>query len=127
MDGAIRVLCVDDNADAAASLALLLSLGGFDVRCCFHGTDAVVEAATFRPHACVLDLNMPVMDGFELAARLREMLGPSVYLVAVSAAAGEDVKDRVVAAGFDRWFVKPADPERLLRTIAAGPAPVAAT
>ena len=64
-----RVLVVDDNQDAAMSLAFLLKGAGFDVQMSFDGQEALKAAADFTPDACVVDINMPGMDGYELARR----------------------------------------------------------
>src|SRR5205823_1000103 len=67
-----RVLVVDDNVDAADSLALLLRLAGQEVRVAYDGPTAVLIARAFRPQVALLDIGMPGMDGYELARRLRE-------------------------------------------------------
>ncbi|HET6573269.1 MAG TPA: response regulator [Fimbriiglobus sp.] len=112
-----RVLCVDDNRDVAESLVMLLTLVGFDARACFDGASALAEAATFCPHAGVLDLNMPGMNGYELARRLREQLGPRLFLMAVTAVGDPDTDRRVVEAGFNLKLTKPADPNQLLAVL----------
>ena len=66
-----RVLCVYDEPDAALSLTTLLSLSGYSARACHDGPTALALAGKFRPTACVLDIMMPTMDGYELARRLR--------------------------------------------------------
>src|SRR5262249_20398803 len=71
----VRVLCVDDNRDSAETMALLLGLLGFDARACYDGRTALEVAAEFQPDVCLLDINMPVMDGNELAGRLRDRYG----------------------------------------------------
>ncbi len=109
-----RVLCVDDNRDVAESLVMLLALVGFDARACFDGPAALAVAADFHPQACVLDLNMPVMSGYELARRLRSLLGPAVFLMAVTAVGDPDADRRVADAGFNLRLTKPADPAVLL-------------
>ena len=109
----VRVLCVDDNADVATSTCTLLELLGFSSRACFDGPAALECAQVFRPHACLLDLNMPGMDGYELASHLRTMLG-DVFLVAISAAHGEEHERRYAASRFDLLLAKPADPHSLV-------------
>jgi CheY-like chemotaxis protein len=108
---------VDDNEDVATSAVDLLRLVGFDARACFDGPAALACAVEFRPHACVLDINMPRMDGYELARRLRALLG-SVYLIAVSAAFGPDHDRRMAASDFQLHLVKPADPAGLIGVLA---------
>ncbi len=68
----LRVLCIDGNHNVADSEAELLRLVGFEVRACYGGREALAEAAVFLPVVCLLYLNMPGMDGDELAMRLRE-------------------------------------------------------
>jgi two-component system, OmpR family, response regulator len=115
----VRVLCVDDTSDVVNSLVALFDLSGFDARGCLCGPTALEAAPEFRPHVCVLDVNMPVMDGCELARRLREVLGPEVVLIALSGAAADELEERVRGAGFDRTFTKPPDIARLLEAVAA--------
>lgn len=111
-----RVLVVDDNQDAADTTAMVLRLGGFAVRACYGGAEALAAAEGFRPQVCLLDFNMPGMDGDELAGRLRLLLGTGVILVALTAAKGAKAERRLAAAGFAGRLVKPADPAELLAT-----------
>lgn len=67
-----RLLVVDDNRDAADSLGLLLQADGADVRMAYGGTEALIADREFYPHAVLLDLGMPGMDGYEVAGRLRK-------------------------------------------------------
>jgi len=103
-------LCVDDNHDCADSLALLLNVVGFEARACYDGPTALSIAEEFRPELGVLDLNMPIMAGDELARRLAEWAadcGRPLVLVAVTARSDEESRERTRAAGFDQHFVKP--------------------
>lgn len=104
-----RVLVVDDNRDAAESLAAILQLRHADVRVCFDGSAALAEACQFRPDAAILDLNMPGMDGFTLADELRRRLGPAMLLVALTGASDDDTRRRSQNAGFDTHLVKAGD------------------
>jgi CheY-like chemotaxis protein len=115
---AIRVLCVDDQVDAAESLADLLLELGFEAKPCFDGPSALVTAADFEPDACILDINMPGIDGYGVAKWLRASKGESLLLIALSGAAGDDYEARAAAAGFDYVFVKPADPHQLIEALA---------
>jgi len=113
-----RVLVVDDNADVADSTAELLRLTGFDARACYDGAAALPAAAEFLPDVCLLDLFMPVMDGDELAIRLRAQAGGRpLLLVAVTAMGGEAYRLRTEAAGFHLHLIKPVDPHDLLRVV----------
>lgn len=113
-----RVLVVDDNADVADSGAELLRLVGFEARACYDGPSALELAREFLPDVCLLDLNMPVMGGDELAARLREQAGGrALLLVAVTAMSGEGDRLRCESAGFHLHLVKPVDPHDLVRVV----------
>lgn len=106
----IRVLCVDDNRDAAETLALLLKLVGFDTRACYDGPSALEAADGFRPDVGLLDINMPGMDGHELAGRLRDQAsGRPLLLVATTARSGDGDRDRIARAGFHYHLVKPVE------------------
>jgi CheY-like chemotaxis protein len=113
----IRVLCVDDNRDVAESLTMLLDLVGFDARACFDGHTALAEAATFRPHVGVLDINMPGMNGYELARRLRDQQGPHLFLMAITATGDPDADHRAIEAGFNLQLTTPADPTQVLAAL----------
>jgi two-component system OmpR family response regulator len=112
-----RVLCVDDQPDIALSLTTLLCLQGYAARACHDGPAALALAARFRPTVCVLDINMPVMDGFELATKLLDLLGPRTVLVAVTGQTGPDLPQKAADAGFDWMFAKPVDPDLLIKTL----------
>ena len=107
-----RVLVVDDNEDAARTLAFLLAAAGYEARACFGGWEALEEAVRFNPDACVLDINMPDIDGYELARLLRSG-GAQPVLVTVTAYNDEAHLDRAARAGFDLHFHKPADPKEV--------------
>jgi two-component system, OmpR family, response regulator len=112
-----RVHCVDDNRDCADSAVLLLRAMGFDAKACYDGPSALILNDGFRPGVCFLDLNMPGMDGDELAVKLRE--SPAwrpLLLVAVTAMSNEESRARIEAA-FDLHLVKPVDPGRLLEVV----------
>lgn len=110
----LRVLCADDNRDTADTQAVVLELAGCRVRACYDGTAAVDAAGWFLPDACVLDLNMPGLDGDEVAARVRRSPGGAgVVLVAVSGLPPAEARRRATDAGFDLFLTKPCDPERL--------------
>ena len=113
-----RILIVDDNEDAARMLADLLSRAGFAVRVAFDGPSALALAPQLAPDLAVLDIGLPVMDGYELAARLRALLQPTPpRLVAVTGYGEENDQRRVIEAGFDRYFVKPVTFGILRQTI----------
>jgi signal transduction histidine kinase len=110
-----RVLVVDDNADAADTLADLLMDEGHDVRIAHDGLTALREAASFRPRVVFLDLGLPGMDGYEVARRIRAQLDlGSVQLIALTGYGQEEDRRRTAAAGFNAHVVKPASAEALL-------------
>ena len=109
-----RVLVVDDNPDAADSLALLLRLAGQDARPAYDGPSALKLAAELRPDVVFLDIGMPGMDGYEAARRFRQMPGfADVLLVALTGWGQEEDRRRSAEAGFDRHLVKPVEPADL--------------
>lgn len=110
-----RVLVVDDNKDAATTLGTLLEFAGYEVRTCFAGKDALRAADQFDPDACVLDINMPEMDGYELAQRLRAKYPDRPPLLATMTAYDDYAHlERSVDAGFDLHFTKSGQPTELL-------------
>jgi CheY-like chemotaxis protein len=113
----VRVLCVDDQPSVAESLAAVLGVAGYDARACYDAPSAQAVAANFRPHACVLDLNMPRLDGYEVARWLRESMGRSVLLVALTVDPRPNLDRQAAEAGFDLVFLKSIDPDRLIRAL----------
>jgi CheY-like chemotaxis protein len=110
----LRVLVADDNADAAASLALLLQIDGHEVQLAFDGRKAVELARLFLPDIIFMDLGMPLLDGAEAAREIREQpWGQSVRIVALTGWGHEAERRRTEAAGFDLHLVKPVDPRAL--------------
>lgn len=107
-----RVLIVDENRDAAQTLAMLLRQMEHQVEVCYSGRAALEAARRLRPDVIFLDLLMPDMDGFEVARQLR--LDPAfqgTFIVAVTGLAGDDDRRRSREAGIDHHLVKPVDPE----------------
>jgi two-component system OmpR family response regulator len=113
-----RILCVDDNPDIADAEAMLLALVGFDARPCYGGRDALALAEVFRPSVCLLDMNMPGMDGDELAARLHQRAnGRPLLMIAVTAMSADACRGR--AGLFDLHLFKPVETEQLLAAVAS--------
>ena len=110
----LRVLCVDDNEDAADSLGTILELVGCAVLVAHDAPTALAKVAEFAPQVCVLDITMPGMDGCELARRLRELPGSEQQLLIALTALGDySSLERMANAGFDLHFVKPMPPQEL--------------
>jgi PAS domain S-box-containing protein len=117
-----RVLVVDDNADAAASLCLMLELLGYETRSAADGMAGLESVGQFRPHIALLDIGMPRMNGYDLARHIRqEPWGKEIVLIAVTGWGQEQDRQRTVAAGFDQHLVKPVDPNALAGLLAALP------
>ncbi len=115
-----RVLVVDDNVDAAESMALLLSLKGYDVATAHDGPAALKKAATFRPEAVLLDIGLPGLDGYQVAARLRSRRRTAkALLVALTGYGQEEDRSRALAAGFDHHLTKPVDPQAIYDLLAS--------
>lgn len=107
----LRILVVDDNIDAADSLAMALRLSGQEVRVAYDGPAALTIAAETRPEAVLLDIGMPVMDGYRVARRLREAEGTERALIIAVTGWGQDEDRRMSReAGIDYHLVKPVDP-----------------
>ena len=117
----VRVLVVDDNEDAADVLADLLRSFGHEVAVAYDGPQALSMSAAFHPSVAVLDIGLPVMDGYELATKLRETEGRALRLYAVTGYGQADDLARSQAAGFDAHFVKPVDPLALEAVVRAPP------
>jgi CheY-like chemotaxis protein len=105
-----RILVVDDNHDAADTLAMLLQFLDYDVRTAYNGQQALDTAGEFRPDLVILDIHMPVMDGYEAAKQLRGRDGSHrTVLVALTAVNTPEAEDRAKQAGFDIHLSKPVD------------------
>jgi CheY-like chemotaxis protein len=102
----LRILVVDDNPDTAATLSALLEFSGHRTALAYNGLDAVSAATRMRYDAVVLDLGMPIMDGFEAAAALRQ-LNPAPILVACSAWDDAETRKRTTELGFVAHLRKP--------------------
>jgi PAS domain S-box-containing protein len=113
-----RVLIVDDNRDAAESLALLLALDGHDTRAVFTPEDALRCVSEQAFDVMLLDIGLPGMDGYEVARRTRGMQGlERMRLVALTGYGQAEDRQRALDAGFDAHLVKPVEPERLQQVL----------
>jgi len=114
-----RVLIVDDNEDAANSLAMILKLGGHETASVYSAVEALQRAAVFRPDVVLLDIGLPGMDGYEVAQKMRELPGlRDIRLVAVTGYGRSDDRLRARDAGFDDHLTKPVEFAVLERTLA---------
>jgi two-component system CheB/CheR fusion protein len=118
----LRVLVVDDNRDQAASLAKVLALTGHDVQLAYDGEQALEVAARFLPEIALVDIGLPKLNGYEVAARLRkDPRHQGLVLVAQTGWGQEQDRQRSKAAGFDHHVVKPVGAEDLQAIFAAAP------
>ena len=115
-----RILVVDDNTDAAELMAELFQRSGHHTAVAHDGPSALEIAATFGPEVAILDIGLPVMDGYELARRLRDQLGP-IHQIALTGYGQASDRERAMAAGFDVHLVKPVDPATLRAAISSRP------
>jgi CheY-like chemotaxis protein len=117
----LRVLVVDDNVDAAESLADLLRDGGYDVAIAHDGAAALAKARETAFDFVFLDIALPNgLDGYEVARRMRgDHRLRNVTLIALTGFGQEEDRRRAVDAGFDHYLVKPADPAAVRRLLAA--------
>jgi PAS domain S-box-containing protein len=115
----LRVLVVDDNADAADSMVMLLRMQGHEVDAAYDGATALETARARRPQVVLLDIGLPILSGYEVARRLRGQGGAdSLLLVALTGYGHEESRRQARAAGFDHFLVKPVDPAELTQLLA---------
>jgi CheY-like chemotaxis protein len=113
-----RILVVDDNVDAARVMADALEVVGHETRVAFDGPAALDVAAAFQPDAALLDLGLPLMDGYELAEQLVATHSEKrPVLIAVTGYGQVSDRERTRAAGFDAHIVKPVDMPRLMNLL----------
>jgi CheY-like chemotaxis protein len=111
-------LVVDDNADAARTLAQVLEVMGCDATFLTDPREAVREALRLKPHIAFLDIGMPHMSGYQLATELRKHFPPEdLKIVALTAYGGPKDRQASRQAGFDAHVQKPADPDLVLSII----------
>jgi two-component system, cell cycle response regulator DivK len=112
------ILLVDDYPDAVDVLALYLKGEGFEVLTANDGAHALTEALRGRPHLIVMDLEMPVLSGYEVAARLRQQEETrDIPLIAATGHSHARQLEDALKAGFDAVIVKPCDPDELVAQI----------
>jgi len=113
-----RVLIVEDNADVADTTATMLAMAGHTLRCARDGAQGVAFAQDFEPEVVLLDVGLPVLDGYQVARRLRQM--PQAQHAMIIGLTGYGMpadRQRGREAGFDHHLLKPADPAELRKLI----------
>ena len=119
----LRILIVDDSADGAESLAMLLQAGGYETHQAYDGLEAIEAAARLRPDAVLLDIGLPKLNGYEACRRIREQpWGKDLLLVALTGWGTEEDRNRSREAGFNAHLVKPVDYAVLIQVLVSLPA-----
>jgi len=119
-EGARRILIVDDNVDAAETLAMMLDILGQQTRQAHDGHTAVSVAEEYQPELVFMDIGLPGLSGHEAASRIRKDLGMTdVYMIALSGYGTEEDRRKSLYAGFDAHLVKPLDPSALPAILAS--------
>ena len=117
-----RILIVDDNVDAANMMALLLGKWGHEVRVAHDGRQALAIGETFRPAIVLMDIGMPVMDGYQACLHMRKSVwGGQACIVAITGWGQTEDKRRSMEAGFDHHLVKPVSRDALMNVLAIAP------
>jgi CheY-like chemotaxis protein len=113
-----RVLVVDDNVDAATTLAAMLAISGYETEVTHDGASAVEKAAWYTPAAILLDIGLPDMNGYDVCRAIRDQpYGQDVRIVAVTGWGAAEDRTRSAEAGFDAHLVKPVSPTAVLQTL----------
>jgi PAS domain S-box-containing protein len=116
----LRILVVDDNVDAAESLAMLLELSGHITHLAHSGTDALTAARDFAPQVIFLDIGLPGLNGYEVAEFIRaDVAMKQPTLIALTGWGAEDDRRRAEEAGFDHHLVKPVETSTLVDILAS--------
>ncbi|WP_010585121.1 hybrid sensor histidine kinase/response regulator [Schlesneria paludicola] len=114
----LRVLIVDDNRDAAESLAMMLRCMGNDTRTAYDGPDGIDLAREYHPDIILLDIGLPTLNGYEVCRQIRqEPWGTQIAIFALTGWGQDDDRRQSHEAGFDHHFVKPVDPQLLMKTL----------
>ncbi len=108
-----RVLVIEDNNDGRESLRILLGLWGYDVATAADGERGVAAALSWKPDVALVDIGLPVLDGYAVARQVRARLGETIFLVALTAYSAPEDKRRAASSGFDAHVAKPADLQHL--------------
>lgn len=112
-----RILLVDDNADHLLLLAALLDQHGYKVVTAMNASEALQRAAEIKPHACIIDIGLPDMNGGDLARRLRDLPETRDSRIIAVTGYGRLMADEQAQAGFDCYLTKPTDLDQLIRAL----------
>ena len=115
----LRILVVDDNRDAAESLAMLLKMMGNNIHTAHDGEEAVTAAREFQPNVVLCDIGLPKLNGYEACRQMKaQAWDKNMILIAVTGWGQDDDRRKSEAAGFDHHMVKPVDPQALMKLLA---------
>lgn len=112
-----RILVVDDCADAADGMAMLVSSAGVESRAAYDGASGLRQVLDFQPDVVFLDITMPGIDGYETCRRIRRDISASMYVVALTGWDHDRHAEEAIRAGFNASVTKPVDPASLLRML----------
>ena len=115
-----RVLIIDDNPDGRDALGRLVRTRGFEVEVAEDGPRGVRKALDWEPDVAIVDISLPVLDGYEVARRVRKGLGGRIQLFALTGHSGPEIRRLALAAGFDEYLTKATDLDRLLQLLGSG-------
>ncbi len=113
-----RVLVVEDQTDSRETLRMLLEVWGYEVKEAGDGLEGVEKALSWRPDVAVLDIGLPLLDGWEVARRVRDVLQGAILLIALTGYNQPEDRKRSAQAGFDIHLSKPACPDALRELLA---------
>jgi CheY-like chemotaxis protein len=116
-----RVLMIEDHADGAESMEMLLTALGHEVRSAGDGPEGLAAAEAFQPDVALVDLGLPGMDGFEVARRLRSRFGVGLHIVALTGYSEQVYRQMTADAGFDAHLVKPSTTDDIKRVLSDHP------
>jgi CheY-like chemotaxis protein len=112
-----RILLVEDEPDCRRSFQVLLEMCGYQVEVATNGLEGVEKGLAWKPDVVILDIGLPILNGYEVAEVLRKHLGSTTTIVAFSADVQSEDRSRAIAAGFNEEFTKPTDLARLMRML----------
>jgi CheY-like chemotaxis protein len=113
-----RILLIEDHADGREALRVLLEAWGYEVEVAEDGVRGLEKALLWRPCSAIVDINLPAMNGYEVARRVRAALGEHIRLIALTAYGQPEDRKRALEAGFDAHLVKPVDLDALHEMLA---------
>jgi CheY-like chemotaxis protein len=114
-----RILVIEDNREGRETLCLVLERWGHCVEKAENGLQGIQKALTWQPEVAVVDIGLPIIDGYEVARRVRQAMQDRIYLIALTGYCQMEDRRRAFEAGFDVHMPKPADLDELYRLLTA--------